>query len=116
MLDLYYFLLVYLGMEKGRKMKVWTKDEIKNLLEIHDHAVIRGMKRIYDLQTEDEKENGGTYYNNGVGFSGVDGDIMSSFVKFYNKSGFLSYKQMKIARKKMLKYAGQLTKIVNEEL
>jgi hypothetical protein len=41
---------------------------------------------------------------------------MSSFVKFYNKAGFLSYKQMKIARKKMLKYAGQLTKIVNEEL
>jgi len=41
---------------------------------------------------------------------------MSSFVEFYNKANFLSYKQMKIARKKMLKYAGQLTKISNKEL
>ena len=97
-------------------MKVWTKDDIKGLIESRDDAVIRGMKRIYDLQTEDEKENGGTYYNNGVGFSGVDGDIMSSFVKFYNKTNFLTFKQMKIARKKMLKYAGQLTKIVNKEV
>ena len=41
---------------------------------------------------------------------------MSSFVKFYNKTNFLTFKQMKIARKKMLKYAGQLTKIVNKEV
>ena len=95
-------------------MKVWTKEEIKGLIESRDDAVIRGMKRIYDLQTEDEKENGGTYYNNGVDFSGVDGDIMSSFVKFYNKTNFLTFKQMKIARKKMLKYAVQFTKIVNK--
>ena len=38
---------------------------------------------------------------------------MSSFSEFVNKTGFLTYKQMKIARKKMLKYAGQLTKIAN---
>tara|TARA_B100000508_G_C11278964_1_gene189533 strand:- start:277 stop:570 length:294 start_codon:yes stop_codon:yes gene_type:complete len=97
-------------------MKVWTKEEIKGLIENRDDAVIRGMKRIYELQTEDEKENGGTYYNNGVGFSGVDGDIMSSFVKFYNKTNFLTAKQMKIARKKMLKYAGQLTNLVNKKI
>ena len=97
-------------------MKVWTKDEIKGLIESRDDAVIRGMRRIYDLQTDDEKENGGTYYNNGVGFSGVDGDIMRSFVKFQNKTNFLTVKQMTIARKKMLKYAGQLTKVVNKEI
>jgi hypothetical protein len=67
-------------------------------------------------ESKDEKENGGTYYNNGVGFSGVDGDIMSSFVEFYNKTNFLTAKQMKIARKKMLKYAGQLTKVVNKKI
>ena len=51
MLDLYYFLVVYLGMEKGEKMKVWTKDEIKGLIVNRDDAVIKGMLRIYDLQT-----------------------------------------------------------------
>ena len=116
MLDLYYFLFVYLGMEKGRKMKVWSKDEIKSLLVIHDYAVIRGMLRIYDLQTESEKVFGDTHAHNGVGFSGVDGEIMSSFSEFVNKTGFLTFKQMKLARKKMLKYAGQLTKIANKEL
>jgi hypothetical protein len=97
-------------------MKVWTKNEIKGLIESRDDAVVRGMLRIYDLQTESEKVFGDTHANNGVGFSGVDGEIMSSFVEFYNKANFLSYKQMKIARKKMLKYAGQLTKIANNEL
>lgn len=97
-------------------MKVWKKEEIKDLIENRNDAVIRGMLRIYDLQTESEKVFGDTHENNGIGFSGVDGDIMSSFVKFYNKTGFLTFKQIKIARKKMLKYAGQLTKISNKEL
>ena len=97
-------------------MKVWTKDEIKGLIETRDDAVIRGMLRIYDLQTESEKVFGDTHEHNGVGFSGVDGEIMSSFSEFVNKAGFLTYKQMKIARKKMLKYASQLTKIANKEL
>ena len=116
MLDQYCFLCVYLGMEKRNNIKVWSKDEIKGLIETRDDAVIRGMLRIYDLQTESEQVFGDTHEHNGVGFSGVDGGIMSSFVEFYNKANFLSYKQMKIARKKMLKYAGQLTMISNKEL
>ena len=97
-------------------MKVWSKDEIKGLIVNRDDAVIKGMLRIYGLQTESEQVFGDTHENNGVGFSGVDGEIMSSFSEFVNKTGFLTYKQMKIARKKMLKYAGQLTKISNKEL
>ena len=113
---MYTILCVYLGMEKRNIIKVWSKDEIKGLIETRDDAVIRGMLRIYDLQTESEQVFGDTHEHNGVGFSGVDGGIMSSFVEFYNKANFLSYKQMKIARKKMLKYAGQLTMISNKEL
>ena len=103
-------------MEKRKKMKVWKKEEIKDLIENRNDAVIRGMLRIYDLQTESEQVFGDTHEHNGVGFSGVDGGIMSSFSEFYDKTGFLTSKQMKIARKKMLKYAGQLTKISNKEL
>ena len=106
----------YIQAEMGNSVKVWTKDEIKGLIETRDDAVVRGMLRIYDLQTESEKVFGDTHEHNGVGFSGVDGEIMSSFAEFYNKTNFLSYKQMKIARKKMLKYAGQLTMISNKEL
>jgi len=97
-------------------MRVWEKEEIKGLIETRDDAVVRGMLRIYGLQTESEQVCGGTHESNGVGFSGVDGGIMSSFTEFYNKAGFLSKKQMVIARKKILKYTGQLTKIANNEL
>ena len=97
-------------------MRVWEKEEIKGLIETRDDAVVRGMLRIYGLQTESEQVFGDTHENNGVGFSGVDGEIMSSFSEFVNKTGFLTFKQMKLARKKMLKYAGQLTKIANKEL
>ncbi len=53
-------------------MKVWKKEEIKDLIENRNDAVIRGMLRIYDLQTESEKVFGDTHENNGIGFSGVD--------------------------------------------
>ena len=47
-------------------MKVWTKNEIKGLIESRDDAVVRGMLRIYDLQTESEKVFGDTHAHNGV--------------------------------------------------
>ena len=51
MLDLYSISLVYSYMKKGNNMKVWTKDEIKGLIETRDDAVVRGMLVIYDLQS-----------------------------------------------------------------
>lgn len=95
--------------------KVWTKDEIKNLLETRDDAVIRGLLAIWDKQTEAEQEWEATSEHNNVGFNAIDAKICSSFVKFYNDAGFLTKKQMVIARKKIMKYAGQLKKIANKE-
>lgn len=93
----------------------WNKEKIKELLETRDDAVVRGMLRIYDLQTDSEKSIMDTVENNGVGFNGVDGYILSSFVEFYKKTGFITPKQMKLARKKMLKYSGQLLKIIEKK-
>ncbi len=95
--------------------RIWTKEEIKNFIANRDDAVIRGMNRIYDYQTESEQCDGYTHELNGVGYSGADAEIMSSFVTFYSERGYLSRKQMAIARKKMLKYVGQLTRIVNNK-
>ena len=96
--------------------KKWTKDEIKRLLETNNVAVLRGMLRIYDLQTNDEKAVDETKYNNGIGFNGVDGYIMSKFSTFYNERKYLTEKQFNMAKKKIMKYAGQLTKIANNEI
>jgi hypothetical protein len=92
--------------------KVWTKDDIKQLLATNDAAVLKAMLRIFEYQTFYEQQAEHTQDYNGVGFSGVDGEILSSFTKQFQTRGFLSPKQMTIARKRMQKYANQLLAIM----
>jgi len=96
--------------------KVWKKEEIKELLMKSDKAVMRGLVVIYSLQTAEERSAEVTIEHNGVGFSGVDAKFLSSLAEQIQKRGSLSEKQMFYARKKILKYAGQLTKISNGKL
>ena len=93
----------------------WDVKKLKTLLATNDQAVVRGMKRIFEYQTEVEQRAECTEDRNGVGFSGVDGEILASFCKQHDKFGCLSEKQMLLARKKMQKYAGQLLKIMAGE-
>lgn len=92
--------------------KIWTKDDLKQLLETNDAAVIKAMLKIFEYQTYSEQQSERTSDFNGVGFSGVDGEILSSFAKQFQTRGFLSPKQMAIARKRMKHYAGQLLLIM----
>jgi hypothetical protein len=72
---------------------------------------LRGLMRVYAEQTESEKEYEVTAYTNGVGFTGVDADILTSFAKQYERRGSLSEKQMALLFKRMPKYAGQLLRL-----
>lgn len=96
--------------------KIWTKDEMKNILNKYDDQVAKAILKLYNYQTADEQICSETKENNGVGFNGADAEILSSFARFYAKTGYLSPKQMIIARKKIMKYAGQLCKIANGEV
>jgi hypothetical protein len=98
------------------KPSVWTRELIRERLEINDSWVKRGILSIFNLQTESEQASECTAEDNGVGFSGCDAELMSSFAKQLLQRGSLSPKQMGWARKKMLKYAGQLAKIANGEI
>ena len=71
----------------------------------------RGLMRIYQNQTEDEREVEDTRHENGIGFTGVDAGIMSSFAKQVEMGRSLSPKQMAIVFKKMPKYAKQLESV-----
>jgi len=97
-------------------MKKWTKEEIKSLLESNDVAVIKGLIRIYELQTSDEQSAEYTKHHNGVGFSGFDGEFMTSVAKFFLKVGFVTEGQFVHLKKKMMRYAGQLAKIANGDI
>lgn len=49
--------------------KVWTVNEIREILDKSDEAVTRGVWRIFKLQTEGEQILGATQDRNGVGFN-----------------------------------------------
>lgn len=93
----------------------YSKEDMKVLLEKRNDAVIRAIIVLYTFQTKAEQEIGETTQHNGVGFNGTDGGILSSFAEQLNKGRKLSEKQMIIAKKKIVKYAGQLAKIANEK-
>ena len=97
-------------------MKVWTKEEIKNLLLINDIMVVKSLVKLYQLQTVDEQRAGETTHQNGVGFNGTDSQFLSSCARFAMQTGYLSQKQIAIVRRKIMKYARQITDIANGKL
>lgn len=110
----------------------WTKQAIKGKLSLTtpegDAWLVRGMLAILQWQTPDEQAHGQTVEDNGVGFNGVDAEILTSFCDQASRylvehpndrdryTRCLSPKQRELARKKMLKYAGQLARISNAEV
>lgn len=97
-------------------VKVWTKEEMKELIATKDEMVRRGLLVIFALQTEDEKNSEHNKHNNGVGFTGFDAELMSSFAHQLKEKGYLSPKQLEMTRKKLGKYASQLVRVANGEL
>lgn len=93
--------------------RVWTKQEIADLIQNDDRVLYRALKRLYGEQTSTEQVSGETRERNGVGFNGADANFLTSIAQFLIKNGFLTDKQKVITRKKLTKYAGQLTKLAN---
>jgi DNA-binding transcriptional regulator YiaG len=107
-------------MTKTEKEKV---ADWKQKLASHPQWAIRGCLAIYAKQTADEREAEQTREDNGVGFTGTDAEILSSFAKQIQRweqdkrfPSPLSDKQLAILHKRMPKYAGQLLRIVNGEV
>jgi hypothetical protein len=76
-----------------------------------DFLKVKALLWIYKYQTPGEKESYTTDNLNGVGFSGPDAFILTSFAKQVVDKQFLSEKQMSILRRKIGKYAGQMARI-----
>lgn len=96
----------------------FTRDQISSLFgspeEItltKDMIRVKALLWIYKYQTEEEKQTFSTHVLNGVGFTGTDAEILSSFAKQVINRHFLSEKQMVILRKKIKKYEMQMAKI-----
>lgn len=96
--------------------RVWKAEEIKQMLLTDDRVLYGALKKLYQYQTESEKEHKETTESNGVGFSAYDAEFMTSVAEFLIKNGFLSDKQKMYTRKKIVKYSKQLAKIANHEI
>jgi hypothetical protein len=94
-------------------MKKWTKEEIKENLLKSDEWVVKALVRLHGLQTADERATRTASQTNGVGFNKFDADFMSSLAESYQQWERLTPRQMHFARKKIVKYAGQLAKLAN---
>lgn len=77
-------------------------------MEVDDNFLVGCLMTIYSFQEEDEKATESTRHLNNVGFNALDAGIMSSFAQFYQRTGFLTPKQLNAARRIMKKYSRQL--------
>jgi hypothetical protein len=81
----------------------------------------RGIVKVWEYQTMDEQATEATRHNNGQGFRACDAPFLSSLSEQIQASTWpagrrLSPKQREHARKCMVKYAGQLLKIVQGKM
>jgi len=95
--------------------KKQVKDFVKEKLTTDRIWATHALLKIFEFQTEDEQHFKDTMIDNGVGFNGVDGHILSSFATQLKKKRRLSEKQMVIVFKKMPKYWSQIIKISDKD-
>jgi|LauGreDrversion4_2_1035121.scaffolds.fasta_scaffold266964_3 hypothetical protein len=104
-----------IGIKVQREMKaqhgVPTVAEIREMVASREEAQNRALIAIYNGQTQQEKVSQTTVEDNGIGFTGCDAEILTSFAEQFLRRQFLSPKQRAILAKKMPKYAGQLWQI-----
>ena len=94
--------------------KKWTKETIQELLLKNDRAVERGVVVVYRNQTADEQSQQVTSHRNGMGFTGADAEIMSSFAQRILAGRPLTEKQLVLARKRVLKYWRQMQRAISD--
>lgn len=104
-----------IGIKIQRQMKselgIPTVAEIREAVSTQTAWQDRALIAIYNGQTEQEKDSQTTVEDNGIGFSGVDAEILTSFAEQFLRRQWLSPKQREILGKKLPKYAGQLWQI-----
>lgn len=98
-------------------MKVTKKNTqlyVKEMLRTNKAWALRGLVRIFqENQTFEEQSHESTIVDNGIGFTGADGEFLSSIAKQVTTRKFVSDKQMAIVHKKMPKYWKQIIEMAD---
>jgi hypothetical protein len=92
-----------------------VREFLKSKLSSDARWALRALEVVYSNQTADEQATQCTRTLNGEGFTGIDGEILSSFAEQYERRRSLSHKQMALLFKKMPKYWGQVLEVSDSE-
>lgn len=90
---------------------MWTPEAVKELLRTNNDAVLRALIALYEQQTYDEQNSHNTKEVNGIGFNKFDATFLTSLAKDAKQYNALTPRQMEAARKALMKYAKQLSRI-----
>lgn len=100
-------------------MKKHTKSSqvqfIREMITTNRQWAQRALMRIFENQTEDEKDTQETTHENGIGFTSNDARLLTSFANGLQQYGSLTEKQMPYLFKKIGKYAGQIYNLSDKE-
>lgn len=97
-------------------MKVWTEDDIRDLLANNDRAVTRAVVALYKRQTTSEKASAITQEANGVGFNAYDARYLTWCAEWVmNTRRYMNAKHTEKARRMVMKYTRQLVDIANAQ-
>ena len=98
------------------KKKVWTRAEIEEKITKDQAWLERAILALYEYQTLDERKAEISVEENNVGFNKPDAGRLSYYAKWIMNGKHLSGPHIEIARNKIQKYCGQLTKIANNKV
>lgn len=100
-------------------MKVTQKNVtsyVRQQLATNPAWALKALVRIFqENQTQQEQASETTNEDNGIGFTGTDGNFASSLAKQYLNRGSLSPKQMTFVFRMMPKYHKQVIAFSNQE-
>jgi len=92
------------------------KQFVRGQLGTNPAWALKALVRIFqENQTAEEQQIETTKEDNGIGFTGTDGNFLSSLAKQYIARGSLSEKQMAFVFKKMPKYSKQVIQMSDRD-
>ena len=93
-----------------------TLSYVREMLATNKAWATKALVRIYtENQTAQEQAIEATTEDNGIGFTGADGNFLSSLARQQIEKGFLSEKQMTFVFRAMPKYARQVIAFADTE-
>lgn len=92
----------------GRQTRAWRLAVLKHWLGGDGALMLAALRAIWLRQTADERTIEATTHDNGMGFSGVDGTILTSFGNQVERGRPLSARQWEVLAKCLPRYAGQI--------